>query len=215
MPLQVTPSPLTPSTDPQLGVESRHQGLHRCALDGFLAPSSEPRRSTRILRDLHSQGSYYSAGFPGVKAPDRGPAIRIMAACQPRTAWKPSLHSRDPAHWQTSGGSGSTPTTKAEAIMRMADRGHTAGSFSSLRAFERQATGKRRGKQRVIPSGVEGSADIRQGSRSLRPARRLRCASLRMMAPGMGLEYMGKRFTCNDFGLSDKMPPGPYRRPFL
>jgi hypothetical protein len=51
MPLRATPSPLTPSTNPQLGVESQHQGLHRCALDGFLAPSSEPTMATRILCD--------------------------------------------------------------------------------------------------------------------------------------------------------------------
>jgi hypothetical protein len=51
MPLRATPSPLTPSTSPRLGVESQHQGLHRCALDGFLAPPSEPTTPTRILRD--------------------------------------------------------------------------------------------------------------------------------------------------------------------
>src|SRR5690606_17819114 len=32
MPLQIAPSPLTPSTDPRLGIGSRHQELHRCAL---------------------------------------------------------------------------------------------------------------------------------------------------------------------------------------
>ena len=51
MPLRATPSPLTPSTSPQLGVESQHQRLHRCAPDGFLAPPSEPTTPTRILRD--------------------------------------------------------------------------------------------------------------------------------------------------------------------
>ena len=34
------PIPLTPSTSSQLGVSSRHQELHRCALDGFLGPPS-------------------------------------------------------------------------------------------------------------------------------------------------------------------------------
>jgi hypothetical protein len=57
MPLRATPSPLTPSTNPQLGVGSQHQRLHRCALNGFLAPSSEPTTPTRILHDqlLHSR----------------------------------------------------------------------------------------------------------------------------------------------------------------
>ena len=41
MPLQFAPSFLTPSTSPRLGVKSQHQELHRCALNGFLAPSSK------------------------------------------------------------------------------------------------------------------------------------------------------------------------------
>lgn len=35
------PSPLTPSNDPRLGVNSHHQGLHLYAGNGFLGPSSE------------------------------------------------------------------------------------------------------------------------------------------------------------------------------
>ena len=46
------PRLLTPSTDPQLGVGSRHQGLHRCALDGFLGPPSKMEALTRILHHL-------------------------------------------------------------------------------------------------------------------------------------------------------------------
>jgi len=46
------PAPLTPSSNPRLGVESHHQGLHRCALSGFLGPASETRVATRILRHL-------------------------------------------------------------------------------------------------------------------------------------------------------------------
>ena len=53
MPLRVAPSSLTSSASPQLGVGSRYQRLHRYAIDGFLAPSSESPRPTRILRDLH------------------------------------------------------------------------------------------------------------------------------------------------------------------
>ncbi|WP_156925021.1 hypothetical protein [Caldicoprobacter faecalis] len=43
------PPSLTPSTNPRLGVESQHQELHRCALDGFLGPSSKLAGLTRIL----------------------------------------------------------------------------------------------------------------------------------------------------------------------
>ena len=50
MPLRIAPSPLTPSNDPRLGVASRYQKLHRCALDGFLGPSSKRIRLTRILQ---------------------------------------------------------------------------------------------------------------------------------------------------------------------
>lgn len=46
------PSSLTPSTSPQLGVESQHQELHRCARDGFLGPPSKQISTTRILHHL-------------------------------------------------------------------------------------------------------------------------------------------------------------------
>ncbi|MDD4801704.1 MAG: hypothetical protein PHF24_01995 [Syntrophomonas sp.] len=50
MPLRIAPSFLTPSNDPQLGVKSRCQKLHRCALNGFLGPSSKSIELTRILQ---------------------------------------------------------------------------------------------------------------------------------------------------------------------
>lgn len=50
MPLRIAPAPLTPSNDPRLGVASRYQKLHRCALDGFLGPSSKLAELTRILQ---------------------------------------------------------------------------------------------------------------------------------------------------------------------
>jgi hypothetical protein len=65
MPLRIAPAPLTPSNDPQLGVESRYQKLHRCALDGFLGPSSKLIGLTRILQPFVSKllvkflGEYY------------------------------------------------------------------------------------------------------------------------------------------------------------
>jgi hypothetical protein len=46
------PTTLTPSTNPRLGVGSQHQELHRCALDGFLGPPSEPAVLTRIPHHL-------------------------------------------------------------------------------------------------------------------------------------------------------------------
>ena len=46
------PNSLTPSTSPRLGVSGQHQELHRCALYGFLGPSSETTVPTRILRHL-------------------------------------------------------------------------------------------------------------------------------------------------------------------
>lgn len=46
------PTTLTPCTSPQLGVESQHKGLHRCALSGLLAPPSGVPAPTRILRHL-------------------------------------------------------------------------------------------------------------------------------------------------------------------
>ncbi len=66
------PVSLTPSTNPPLGVESQHQELHRCALDGFLGPSSGIAASTRILRHLPKLiklfGDIYSNTFPEVRA---------------------------------------------------------------------------------------------------------------------------------------------------
>jgi len=47
-----SPLPLSSSPSPRLGVASRNQRLHRCALDGFLGPSSEMGAPTRILRHL-------------------------------------------------------------------------------------------------------------------------------------------------------------------
>ena len=43
------PTTLTPSISPNLGKRSQHQRLHRCAIDGFLAPPSEHLLPTRIL----------------------------------------------------------------------------------------------------------------------------------------------------------------------
>ena len=44
------PLSLTPSIHPKLGVTSRHQGLHRCALRRIFRPCLEKGASTRILR---------------------------------------------------------------------------------------------------------------------------------------------------------------------
>lgn len=55
MPLRIAPAPLTPSNNPRLGVESRYQKLHRCALDGFLGPSSRLIGLTRILQPFVSK----------------------------------------------------------------------------------------------------------------------------------------------------------------
>ena len=52
MPLWTALAPLTPSTSPRLGVSGQHQGLHRCALNGFLAPPSKVTALTRILHHL-------------------------------------------------------------------------------------------------------------------------------------------------------------------
>src|SRR5690606_20997780 len=46
------PTALTPSSNPRLGVDGHHQGLHRCARDGFLGPSSTAWSLTRILHHL-------------------------------------------------------------------------------------------------------------------------------------------------------------------
>lgn len=56
------PTSLTPSTNPRLGVESQHQGLHRCARGGFLAPPSGPEWPTRILRHPSITQCYYNTG---------------------------------------------------------------------------------------------------------------------------------------------------------
>ena len=50
------PRSLTPSTHPKLGVKSRHQGLHRCALHRIFRPYLEEAVLTRILR---RQNVYY------------------------------------------------------------------------------------------------------------------------------------------------------------
>ena len=50
------PGSLTPSTHPKLGVKSRHQGLHRCALHRIFRPYLEEAVLTRILR---RQNVYY------------------------------------------------------------------------------------------------------------------------------------------------------------
>ena len=44
------PESLTPSIHPKLGVKSRHQGLHRCALHRIFRPYLEEAVLTRILR---------------------------------------------------------------------------------------------------------------------------------------------------------------------
>ena len=44
------PRSLTPSIHPKLGVKSRHQGLHRCALQRIFRPFLEDGIPTRILR---------------------------------------------------------------------------------------------------------------------------------------------------------------------
>ena len=44
------PESLTPSIHPKLGVISRHQGLHRCALHRIFRPYLEKGALTRILR---------------------------------------------------------------------------------------------------------------------------------------------------------------------
>ena len=54
------PESLTPSTHPKLGVKSRHQGLHRCALHRIFRPYLEDGVSTRIL---HRQNVYYHRMF--------------------------------------------------------------------------------------------------------------------------------------------------------
>ena len=46
------PAFLTPSIHPRLGVGSKHQELHRCALNGFLGPFSKTVLPTRILHHL-------------------------------------------------------------------------------------------------------------------------------------------------------------------
>lgn len=67
MPLRIAPIPLTPSNDPWLGVKSQNQKLHRCALNGFLAPFSKLIGLTRILqpfaRSLFSNILYHSQYF--------------------------------------------------------------------------------------------------------------------------------------------------------
>ncbi len=45
-----SPFILNPQQQPSTGVECHHQGLHRCALNGFLGPSLEMMDMTRILR---------------------------------------------------------------------------------------------------------------------------------------------------------------------
>ena len=50
------PGSLTPSIHPKLGVKSRHQGLHRCALHRIFRPYLEEAVLTRILR---RQNVYY------------------------------------------------------------------------------------------------------------------------------------------------------------
>ena len=56
----VRPKSLTPSTHPKLGVKSRHQGLHRCALHRIFRPYLEEAVLTRIL---HRQNVYYHIIF--------------------------------------------------------------------------------------------------------------------------------------------------------
>lgn len=50
--IEDSPSSLTPSISPKLGVRSQHQKLHRYALNGFLAPSSNRDLLTRIPHHL-------------------------------------------------------------------------------------------------------------------------------------------------------------------
>lgn len=78
------PAPLTPSTNHRLGVVSQHQGLHRCALDGSLGPSSGTAAPTRILR--HPSSAYhYTMARPAVQGYGTG-AGRISRA-KAETEW--------------------------------------------------------------------------------------------------------------------------------
>lgn len=83
MPLRIAPAPLTPSKDPRLGVESHYQKLHRCALDGFLGPSSKLIGLTRILQPFASKflGKYYNMFACNV------PNSRIDRLILPLVAW--------------------------------------------------------------------------------------------------------------------------------
>ena len=60
--IEDSPSTLTPSISPKLGVRSQHQKLHRYALNGFLAPSSNKDLLTRIPHHLFTYilYSFYS-----------------------------------------------------------------------------------------------------------------------------------------------------------
>ena len=52
--IEDSPSTLTSSISPKLGVRSQHQKLHRYALNGFLAPFSNKDLPTRIPHHLFS-----------------------------------------------------------------------------------------------------------------------------------------------------------------
>ncbi len=60
------PIPLTPSTNPSLGVSGRHQGLHRCARNGFLGPSSKVVAPTRILHHPLNKKYYITFFYENV-----------------------------------------------------------------------------------------------------------------------------------------------------
>ena len=53
------PGSLTPSIHPKLGVTSRHQGLHRCALHRIFRPYLEKSALTRILRRRRYDSIFY------------------------------------------------------------------------------------------------------------------------------------------------------------
>ena len=72
------PTALTPSSNPRRGVDGHHQGLHRCALDGFLGPSSKAHSPTRILHHLSLNATLI---IPHFVEPGTGPSGEQRPQC--------------------------------------------------------------------------------------------------------------------------------------
>ena len=118
------PTTLTPCTNPQLGVESQHKGLHRCALNGILSPSSRKPTPTRILRHLSCSINI----IPQNLDPFNGSCASVSVGSCQSSIWLTMPGSTWLERLNTSGNAGSKPQRFLDRLLYQTDRAKHASS---------------------------------------------------------------------------------------